>query len=212
MGPPVAASRDPGSHPRRREPAASNSDASRAHCILRARGCGLDASPSSWGGRFCYFVLKSGSPGGARTFEAAGGAVFPRHGASNGPAQSGNRNRAMGTGRRRPGDRRRIRESARAGDTERRGGHRLGENDGQSTPPASCAGALVAVAHRRRRARRERRVLLLDVVAALWRSLPRPVGTGNESATMVTAAWKTAAKCAAGASSMDFSESSSRFR
>ena len=72
----------------------------------------------------CYFVLEPGGAGGARTFEATGRAVFPRHGARDGPAQSGNRNRTVGTGCSRPGDRRRIRKPARAGDAEKRVGQR----------------------------------------------------------------------------------------
>src|SRR5260370_40758209 len=103
MGPPVAASRDSGSNGERfvrpREPAARDSDTSCADCILCERRCGLASHAPSWGGGLYYFVLKSGGAGGARTFEAAGRAVFPRRGGGDGPAQRGNRKRAVGTGR-----------------------------------------------------------------------------------------------------------------
>jgi ATP-dependent helicase Lhr and Lhr-like helicase len=61
----------------RGESAAGDSDASRAHCILCARRCRLDASSSSRCGRFFDFILEPGGAGGAQTFEAARRAVFP---------------------------------------------------------------------------------------------------------------------------------------
>ncbi len=51
---------------------------------------------------------------------------------------------------------------------------RLWQRPGKNAPPAPCARTLVAVADRRGRARPQRRVLLLDVVAALWRGVLRP--------------------------------------
>src|ERR1019366_5370664 len=127
---------------KRGDSAASNSDASRADCILCARRRRLDAIASPGRGGFFHVILKPGSAGGARTFEAAGGAVLSRHGASDGSAQSGNRNRAVGTGCCRPGDRRRIRNPGCGGEAETL----VWKRAGKSPPAAPCAGAMVAVA------------------------------------------------------------------